>query len=32
MTEKNGGNIRAESKAGEGSTFFIELPAANRPI
>ena len=28
ITEKNGGSIRAESKYGEGMTFYLELPAA----
>ncbi|MDD5210469.1 MAG: PAS domain S-box protein [Elusimicrobiales bacterium] len=28
MAEKNGGSIRVESKEGQGSVFFLELPAA----
>lgn len=28
IAEMNGGRIRAESKEGEGSVFFVELPAA----
>jgi PAS domain S-box-containing protein len=28
ITEKNGGKIRVESKEGEGSVFYVELPAA----
>ncbi len=27
MVEKNGGDIRVESKEGEGSVFYLELPA-----
>jgi signal transduction histidine kinase len=28
LAEKNGGSIRAESKEGQGSAFYVELPAA----
>ncbi len=28
IAEKNGGSIKAQSKEGEGSTFYVELPAA----
>lgn len=32
ITEKNGGTIRAESKEGEGSVFYVELPAAETEV
>jgi len=28
IAEKNGGSIRAESKEGTGTVFYVELPAA----
>lgn len=30
LAEKNGGKVWAESKEGEGSAFFVEMPAAER--
>jgi signal transduction histidine kinase len=30
-TEALGGSIRCESSAGQGTTFYITLPAANTP-
>jgi signal transduction histidine kinase len=29
IVERHGGAIRVESKVGEGSTFYVELPTEN---
>jgi len=30
LAERSGGSVRVESKEGEGSSFFIELPSAGK--